>query len=130
MYLMEGWKVDKDGRRYREVGPNQIEHMPTITIDGHEMEYTQENIQAYTAAKNAAQRRHETTQRPAHTGKQCPFNVNARYNQECKADCALYRPTGCAQKRTEAVIDTQGKFCPYLRKCPPLCALYDHGCTI
>ena len=51
------WQTDEHGRKYRIVAPGHIEHMPTITIDGIEIENTPESIKAFNARRKAARLR-------------------------------------------------------------------------
>jgi len=128
------WEIDEQGRKYRRIAPGCIEFMPTIRIDGVEVENTPEALEAFHAMKKAAieQAKEEERQREAQkkTGRICPFNAHASFPPECETTCGLHRPTGCAQKRTEALQDTKGKPCPFLRVCSPQCALYSGGCTL
>ena len=128
------WKVDEHGKKYRQVAPGCIEYAPTITIDGVEVETTPEALEAFHAGNRAAMERQRAEQRQRqaqeNTGRFCPFNVNASFPPECKTSCALYRATGCAQKRQKAPQDTKGKPCPFLRVCSEQCAIYDNGCCL
>lgn len=128
------WKTDKQGRKYRQLAPGCIEHMPTIRIDGIEIENTPEAREAFQEAHKAAMERQQAAEKQQlaleSTGKICPFGTSVSAHRECKTICGLYRATGCAHKRQEAAQDTNGKPCPYMRKCTPQCALYDNGCTL
>lgn len=108
---MSEWQIDERGRLFRQIAP------------GHK-EYAMEFDHPRAIKKNEPQ--HQDTR----TGRECPFDQVATMERPCRTSCALYRATGCAMKRREAVQDTNGKPCPFLRKCGPSCALYDHGCTL
>lgn len=124
---MTEWKIDSQGRKYREIGPGCKEYMPMITIDGFEIENTPEAIAAFHSARKA----NEVKPEPQPEEKAlCPFNFKGNFPVKCKTSCAFHRATGCAQKRQEAAQDTKDMFCPYMRKCTDLCALYAHGCTL
>jgi len=124
------WEWDEQKRRhFRTVGRGMVEFAPTIIINGVEIENIGDNLQqAHEAIKQSRKARGEAPQQK--TGRLCPFVQAPSICSDCKADCALYRPTGCAMRRSTAALDTQGMPCPFMRKCAPECALYDHGCTL
>lgn len=128
---MSEWQYDEHGKKYRQNGMIR-EYAPTVMIDGVEVyqdeleEFHRRNAEVRKA--QIAQANMEAQQKA--TGKTCPLNQFASFPAQCKKDCALYRPTGCAMKHTQATQDTQGRPCPYMRKCTKECALYDQGCTL
>ena len=125
------WMYDEFGKKYRKVG-SMIEYCPTVTIDG--IEIYQDEVEEFNRNRKAAMERNREEEnrriQQQHTDKFCPLNRFASSPPACKTDCALYRPTGCAMKRTTAPADTKGKPCPYMRKCQETCAMYDNGCTL
>ena len=129
------WEWDEQQRRhFRRVGRGMIEYAPTITIDGAEIENIGDNLQraheAMKQSRKALEEAERQREQQRKTGRLCPFVQAPSICSDCKADCALYRPTGCAMKRTTAAHDTQNMPCPFMRKCAPECALYDQGCTL
>ena len=128
---MSEWQYDKFGKKYRKIG-NCIEYCPTVTIDG--IEVYQDEVEEFNRNRKEAMERNRQEEnnriQQQQTRKVCPLNRFASFQPECKTDCGLYRPTGCAMKHTQATQDTQGRPCPFLRKCDPSCAMYDHGCTM
>lgn len=127
------WQTDANGKKFRNVGTH-IEYMPTITIDGVEVENTQEAVhefnQARAAAVQKAHAQYNERQRRRNTGRYCPFYKDMQVNKECTTDCALYVGDSCALTAYSAERDTVGKPCPFMRQCTPSCALYRNGCTL
>lgn len=111
-----------------------VEVSNTITIDGVEVENTQEAIKAFHENRKRCMeenRKAENERRNQEdTGKFCPLDRYASFPPNCKTTCALYRGNGCAMKREPAAQDTKGKKCPFMRACTEQCALYCGGCTI
>lgn len=126
------WFIDEHGKKCRMVG-SMKEYMPTIMLDGLEVENTQEAIQAFHENKRktleAQRAAYNQRQDDIRTNRQCPVNA-LQMSHSCTKDCALYRADGCAWKRRKAEKDTLGMKCPYMRKCTKDCALYEQGCTI
>lgn len=125
------WMYDEFGKKYRKVG-GMIEYAPTVTIDG--IEIYQDELEEFNRNRKESMERNRQEEnnriQQRHTGKICPLNRFASFQPDCKTDCALYRPTGCAMKRTEPLADTKGKPCPFMRTCQEQCALYCQGCTL
>ena len=109
----------------------------TMTLsDGSTWPNTSEAAEAHDKArKEGIQKRIQDQKQhydAAHTGKMCPIHPDTygNPNQECKRNCALYVGDSCALAARPAAVDTNGKYCPWLRRCSPSCALYNHGCTL
>lgn len=106
----------------------------TITIDGVEVENTQEAIHAFHENNRRTREAHIKAENERinreRTGKTCPLDRFTGFTPECKKSCALYRETGCAYSRNKPAPDTLGKKCPLMRTCTEQCALYNGGCTI
>ena len=124
--------VEQMDRRRDPVNIKEVSN--TITIDGVEIENTQEAISAFHENNKRVTERNraEENRRNAenNTGKICPVDRFTGFEKECKRECALYIGNGCALKRREAASDTEGKRCPYMRTCTKQCALYERGCTM
>lgn len=127
------WQTDANGKRFRNMGTH-IEYMPTITIDGVEVENTPEAVHEFNQARAAATakaRAQETArQQSRRTGRFCPLYKDLQTMRECTTDCALYVGDSCALTAYSAERDTVGKPCPFMRQCTPSCALYRNGCTL
>ena len=124
-------EVDRIGRD----NPERPEYVSnTITIDGVEVENTQEAISAFHENNRKALERQRAEQNKRNseisTGTLCPMDRFASFPKECKKDCALYRDEGCTLKRREPATETEGRSCPFMRKCTKQCALYERGCTM
>ena len=80
----------------------------------------------------AARQQYNQQQRARETGRTCPFHPDAHVNQNapCKKDCALFVGDSCALAARKALNDTNGKPCPFRRRCDPSCALYADGCSL
>lgn len=132
------WKIDKHGRRYREIGKGMIEYAPTIVIDG--VEIYQDDLQDFhrrrkeSAEKRKAAALEEALNRPEPKG--CPFNNGM--NNQCKREvCALFYDGSCAfailadAHGGEQQDDKSGKKCPFsvYARCEK-CALYTNGCAL
>ena len=130
---MQEWQIDEQGKKYRMVG-NIKEYMPTVIIDGIEIENTPEALSAFHESRRAAleeqRKKDQQRQQEEQTSRLCPLDRFSNFPKYCKTICALYGAQGCALKRLEAVKDTKGSPCPFMRSCTPLCALYDKGCTM
>lgn len=127
------WETDKNGKKFRRMGTH-IEYMPTITIDGVEVENTPEAVHAFNqmraAATAKARAQEKERQQNRHTGRYCPFYKDMQVRRECTTDCALFVGDSCALTAYSAERDTVGKPCPFMRQCDPSCALYRNGCTL
>ena len=127
------WQIDGHGRKYRKIGNGAIEYMPTITIDGVEIENTPEALEQFYAMNEQArqqEREAEAQKRAAETGKICPLHGNSPMAHDCKRTCALFCGDSCALAARPASIDTKGKPCPLRGVCGDSCALYRSGCTL
>lgn len=127
------WQIDAQGRKYRKIGKGAIEYMPTITIDGVEIENSPEAIERFRAMKEQArqqEREEKAKKRAAETGKICPLHGNSPMAHDCKRTCALFCGDSCALAARPASIDTKGKPCPLRGTCGDSCALYRSGCTL
>lgn len=110
----------------------------TMTLsDGSTWPNTSEAAAAHDKArKEAIQKRiQDEKQRydAVYTDKMCPIHPDAYGNpsKECKRDCALYVGDSCALAARPAAVDTNGKPCPFRRRCDPSCALYKGaGCSL
>ena len=106
----------------------------TITIDGVEIENTQEAIRDFHENNRKAMERIRAEQNQKNedrqTGRLCPMDRYASFPEDCKKDCALYRDGGCTFKRRDPATETEGRSCPFMRKCTKQCALYENGCTM
>ena len=120
------WEIDEHGRKFRRIG-NVKEYMPTIRIDGVEIENTPEAVRAFNERRNAATQAQTPT---ADTGKTCPLYLRSPMKQNCKTTCALFCGSFCALAARPAPVDTVGKPCPFMGACNPSCALYRGGCTL
>lgn len=113
-----------------------VEVSNTITIDGVQVENTQEAIHAFHENNRRAleaQRKAEEERKAAERLERrafCPLNRFAGSPPECNKACSLYRGNGCAFSRNKPAPDTLGKKCPLMRTCTEQCALYNGGCTI
>ncbi len=129
-----GWEYDPQQKRHFRRNGNIIEYAPTITVGGIEIENIGDNLaKLHKAMREAAAAREAAemkAQQEKHTAYSCPFIQAPTLRKECRTDCALYRAAGCVFKHQEAAQDTEGKPCPFLYRCSPQCALYDHGCTL
>ena len=101
-----GWKVDNEGRRYREIAPGHIEFEPTIVVDGIEI-YQSDLEEFHRRQKEQEARRKaaaldEFKNRPP--TKYCPFNSSM--NNQCKREgCVLFLNEACA---VAAIADAFG----------------------
>jgi len=104
--------------------------------DGAEVDNTPEAISAYNQMRKrsaeAARQQWRQRQQARETGRTCPMHPDAQVNSNipCKKDCALYVGDGCALAARKALTDTNGKPCPFRRRCDPSCALYANGCSL
>ena len=108
-----------------------------ITLsDGATIDNTDEAINAYHERNKrnmqAIYQQERQRQQARETGKFCPFHPDAHINQNtpCYKDCALYVGDSCALAARKALTDTNGKPCPFRRRCDPSCALYADGCSL
>lgn len=106
-----------------------------ITADGIEIPNTPEAIAAYNDGKKAflrASQVAEAKRQALNTGRMCPlqFDESAGRAKECKADCVFYAGCSCVFSAQEAMADTVGRPCPYMRRCMKDCAMYRDGCTM
>ena len=127
------WMIDENGKKYRMVGSIK-EFMPTITIDGVEVEDTPETVSAFNEMRKASVAAHHAQEKKRrqenNTGRFCPFYRDDQVLSECKRDCALYLGDSCSLTADKAERDTKGLSCPLMRKCVTSCAAYKDGCTL
>ena len=113
-----------------------VEVSNTITIDGCEIENTQEAIEAFNRQRKQDMEKWHKEEREREEKARlekmvyCPLDRFAGWPPACRKDCSLYRGNKCAFSRNEPAPDTLGKKCPLFRKCSEQCALYNGGCTI
>ena len=105
------WKVDKDGKRYREPFPGCKEYVPTIVTT-----YGEFPVDAVPKLKP-----YKEPEPPKEWGL-CPFF------EKCSPDCARYTATGCGI--VAGGVPNTGKRCPFntdrLRyvRCSENCAMW------
>lgn len=76
----DGWQIDEQGRRFREVGDIR-EYYPTIRVHGVEVEYDPEKgVMGRARFVDATKKKKEIP---------CPFRG------KCRTDCARYTADGC-----------------------------------
>ena len=124
-------------------GTPDLNSVPGVTVsdkitmsDGAEVDNTPEAIHRYNQMrKHSAERarqQYNQQQQAMDTGKFCPFHPDAHVNRNvpCKRDCSLFVGDSCALAARKALTDTNGKPCPFRRRCDPSCALYADGCSL
>lgn len=140
-YTPGEWKTDKNGERYREIGPDMIEHEEVIFTTRGPM--TRSQLDTFNAnlkanAKTPAERiaEHEELERQADR-RICPFSD---LGHKCLENCAFRVDSACAVAVIAEKLPplppeemTSGKSrCPMKRHtCDPDCAWCIHGaCAI
>lgn len=128
--ILEPMKPNLDGL------PGQTASDKITLSDGATIDNTDEAIKAYHERNKlnmqAIYQQQRQQQRALETGKRCPFHPDAHVNQNvpCKKDCALYVGDSCALAARKALTDTNGRPCPFRRRCDSSCALYAGGCSL
>lgn len=125
------WKVDKNGRKYREVARGFIEY--EMEINGIPQSAFVASQKAFKEARKAEfaaaeQRAREEAARQ----RNCPFKDSSGNTKCRREECALF-VNGCFLARFKPAKDTEGLLCPlnkYNFKCRKDCALYNSGCTL
>ena len=109
----------------------------TITMsDGAEVDNTPESIHEYNKMRKQsaerARQQYNQQQQARETGKFCPLHPDAWVQPvSCQKSCALFCGDSCALAAYPGKVDTNGKPCPFRRRCDPSCALYkDAGCSL
>ena len=104
--------------------------------DGAEIPNNAKAISEYNAMRKrtaeAARQQYNQQQQARETGKFCPLHPDAWVQPvSCSKACALYVGDSCALAARPGKVDTNGKPCPFKRRCDPSCALYHGaGCTL
>ena len=117
--------------------PGKMQKDVITLSDGAQVENTPEAVHAHNEmskrSAEAARQQYNRQQQARETGKRCPFHPDAHVNSNipCKKDCALYLGDSCALAASPGKVDTNGKPCPFRRRCDPACALYNGaGCSL
>lgn len=127
--ILEPMKPNLDGL------PGQTASDKITMADGATIDNTDEAIGAYNQmrkrAAEKARNQYNQQQRANETGRFCPFHPDSWVQPvACKKDCALWVGDSCAIAARKALTDTNGKPCPFRRRCDPSCALYAGGCSL
>lgn len=127
--ILEPMKPNLDGL------PGQTASDKITMADGATIDNTDEAIQKYNEMRKRAaaaeRQQYNQQQRANETGRFCPFHPDSWVQPvSCKKDCALWVGDSCAIAARKALTDTNGKPCPFRRRCDPSCALYAGGCSL
>lgn len=127
--ILEPMKPNLDGL------PGQTASDKLTMADGAEIDNTDEAIHNYNVmrkrAAEKARNQYNQQQQAKETGRFCPFHPDSWVSPvSCKKDCALWVGDSCAIAARKALTDTNGKPCPFRRRCDPSCALYAGGCSL
>lgn len=132
-----GWKVDNEGRRYREIAPGHIEFEPTIVVDG--IEIYQSDLEEFHRRQNEQEARRKAAAQEEFNSRPptryCPFVSGT--NTQCKREkCTLFLDGRCS---IAILADAHGADHPTVKgtKCPfsvyahcDGCALNNGGCAV
>lgn len=129
-YSDSEWKIDEQGKRYRELGNHMREYEMMIHTQGMEIPQSQlEEFNRHNREQREAalQRQREEMANRKQLGS-CPFNT--ALDTSCKPGCAFYTEDGC-KLAAHPGQPTEGKKCPFNnRVCNGLCAMFKNGCTL
>lgn len=125
---MSEWKIDRYGRKFRQVG-NAVEYQAEILTTGGTV-YV-DNLDAHNRRTKREQERQEQERREKQAKEpigRCPLKHSNI--AKCESTCVLY-DDGCMLASGRAEIDTAGKTCPFTGgQCNDACMLYVGGCMI
>lgn len=116
--------------------PGKAESNKITMSDGATIDNNPQAISAYNQMRKrtaeAARQQYNQQQQARATGKFCPLHPDAWVQPvSCSKACALYVGDSCALAARPGKVDTNGRPCPFRRKCDDSCALYrGAGCTL
>ena len=128
------WQTDKDGRRYRMVGPIK-EYMATIqtTYGVFDVDRAPSQIQNMKEQEQRQRQERSRKQQEDMTGRICPIKkAKQAVKSSCEKSCAWYTGKSCMLADLDIPVerDTEGRDCILTGKCISLCAMYNGGCTL